>query len=412
MEDLQYDLNTVHDKIVLLRPDAINTNRPATLNHQPYNQVLHMIGSLTYHRIQVFRTGLIELCEVARQYNKTSIDIDGVIRMNDDKILKQQLGLSKDVLIKIETDVLGNRNNVANNFMTELQHTWDYEKTITLERVAFLNQKYEEVLKLGNPREGETNEISTIKKCLQLYYNILERQIKIDKDWSHVSVLQYALDVTFELSIYDDIDGKELLQRMKDIDDIIQYLLAKFPPDKIGPPLYFSFKRFQFLGKAYYLLKDRKSHISSLESAKNVWYHLHLLKYYGSNAGIENPLDEGIQIHDNLVVLYCMSDDVEKAILTGNEAIRLIQGFWDDVVGCESNIGCGILDAPWETQLNLATLYRNLGTCARYTTTTTMFLLTILTILILLVIIEGILNNTHYANNITMTQRYHYHHRH
>ena len=266
-------------------------------------------------------------------------------------------------------------------------------------------------LKLGNPREGETNEIGTIKKCLQLYYNILEKQIKIDKDWSHVSVLQYALDVTFELSIYDDIDGKELLQRMKDIDDIIQYLLAKFPPDKIGPPLYFSFKRFQFLGKAYYLLKDRKSHISSLESAKNVWYHLHLLKYYGSNAGIENPLDEGIQIHDNLVVLYCMSDDVEKAILTGNEAIRLIQGFWDDVVGCESNIGCGILDAPWETQLNLATLYRNLGTCARYTTTT-MFLLTILTILILLVIIEGILNNTRYANNITMTQRYHYHHRH
>jgi len=89
-----------------------------------------------------------------------------------------------------------------------------------------------------------------------------------------------------------------------------------------------------------------------------VWYHLHLLKYYGSNAGIENPLDEGIQVHDNLVVLYCMTDDVDNAMMTGNEVIRLIQGFWDDVVGCESNIGCGILDAPWETQLNLATLYR------------------------------------------------------
>ena len=250
MEDLQYDLNTVHDKIVLLRPDAINTNRPATLNHQPYNQVLHMIGSLTYHRIQVFRTGLTEICRVAdQQNNESSIEIDGTTHtMNNNKILKQQLGLSKDVLIQIETDVLGNRSNVANNFMIELQHTWDYDKTITLERLAFLNQKYEEVLKLGNPREGESSEVSVIKKCLQLYYKVLEKQIRIDKEWSHVSILQYALDATFELSIYDDISGPELHQRMNGIDDIIQYLLAKFSPTDIGPALYFSFKRYQFLG--------------------------------------------------------------------------------------------------------------------------------------------------------------------
>jgi len=50
MGDLQYDQHTINDRIALLRPDAINTNRPATINHKPYNQVLHMIGSLISHR--------------------------------------------------------------------------------------------------------------------------------------------------------------------------------------------------------------------------------------------------------------------------------------------------------------------------------------------------------------------------
>ena len=35
-----------------------------------------------------------------------------------------------------------------------------------------------------------------IKKCLELFYDILERQIKIDKDWAHMSILQYALGNT------------------------------------------------------------------------------------------------------------------------------------------------------------------------------------------------------------------------
>jgi len=257
--DLQYDLNTIHDKIALLRPDAINTNRPATVNHQDYNQVLHMIGSLTYHRIKVFRTGLTEICNAIHQYGNSSnsssssssviIENDGSTTISSNtKALKQQLGLSKETLIRIEKDILGNRYNVANNLMIELHHTLEYDNSITLDRITFLNQKYEEVLKLGNPREGDSNEVTSIKKCLELYYKILEKQIKIDKDQSHISMLQYSLDVTFELSIYDDITGQELLERMKGIDDIVKYLLSRFSPDKIGPALYFSFKRYQFLG--------------------------------------------------------------------------------------------------------------------------------------------------------------------
>ena len=153
MGDLQYDQHTIHDRIALLRPDAINTNRPATINQKPYNQVLHMIGSLPTHRIKVFKTGLQEICNVIDYKSNVYIENDGtnneIISSSSSLVLKQQLGLTKETLMIIEKEILGNRDNVANIFMNELQHTWSLEKPVALERVDFLHQKYDELLRLG-----------------------------------------------------------------------------------------------------------------------------------------------------------------------------------------------------------------------------------------------------------------------
>jgi len=46
----QSDYNNLSQSIALLAPDDLNTKRPATINHMPYNQIIHMVGSVPEHR--------------------------------------------------------------------------------------------------------------------------------------------------------------------------------------------------------------------------------------------------------------------------------------------------------------------------------------------------------------------------
>jgi hypothetical protein len=92
--------------IALLEPDALNTKRPATTYHMPYNQVLHMIGSVTQHRKRVFEIGLNELCN----HKKTA-----------DYLLPPQLGITRDVLKSIESMILSSRSNESNKLLEKLQ---------------------------------------------------------------------------------------------------------------------------------------------------------------------------------------------------------------------------------------------------------------------------------------------------
>lgn len=50
------------EKVVILPPDAINSDPPAMTMQKPYNQVLHLMGEHTMYRVRVFESGLRELC--------------------------------------------------------------------------------------------------------------------------------------------------------------------------------------------------------------------------------------------------------------------------------------------------------------------------------------------------------------
>jgi len=93
--------------IRLLPPDAINTKRPATLNHEPYNQVIHMVGSVPAHRIAVFRSAFATICNH--------------LQNNQHSILPRQLGITRERLQDIEKDILESRGDLIGELTILIQ---------------------------------------------------------------------------------------------------------------------------------------------------------------------------------------------------------------------------------------------------------------------------------------------------
>ena len=83
--------------IVLLAPDAINTKRPATLFHMPYNQVIHMIGSVPSHRIAVFKSAFMDICDALGRKDV------------NESMPSFQLGITRSYLQELESNVLNSR---------------------------------------------------------------------------------------------------------------------------------------------------------------------------------------------------------------------------------------------------------------------------------------------------------------
>lgn len=128
----------IHDAVVILPPDALNSDPPAMTQQRPHNQILHLMGEHTAYRKRVFRTGLQELCRFRNYltdrevngdiYAKKSAEIPdpnasdegeaggGPGRLYDLKknitepdpnALKQQLGLHQEKLLQWTLDVYG-----------------------------------------------------------------------------------------------------------------------------------------------------------------------------------------------------------------------------------------------------------------------------------------------------------------
>jgi len=90
-------------KVALLRPDALNSWRPAAQMQKPYNQILHMIGSVPQHRRAVFERAWNAICDSSTSSSMAP--------------LAPQLGLSREVLLEIETTVLASGVSVAELFL-------------------------------------------------------------------------------------------------------------------------------------------------------------------------------------------------------------------------------------------------------------------------------------------------------
>ena len=102
-------------RVRLLAPDAINTKRPATVNHEPYNQVIHMVGSIPAHRIAVFQSAFMTICD----------SIDHEIP------LPRQLGITRLRLQEIENDILTNRSILIDELSSQLDDIANKDSTVS-----------------------------------------------------------------------------------------------------------------------------------------------------------------------------------------------------------------------------------------------------------------------------------------
>jgi len=128
----------VRKVVVILPPDALNSDPPAMTQQRSHNQVLHLMGEHTAFRKKVFETGLLELCRFMKiqkqeqEYEKAQARLGGVgpddegpprdqcgnpealeivpppLRMNHlTNVLKPQLGLNQANLLKWTLDTYG-----------------------------------------------------------------------------------------------------------------------------------------------------------------------------------------------------------------------------------------------------------------------------------------------------------------
>ena len=104
-------------KIVILPPDAMNSDPPAMTNQKNSNKVLHLMGEHTAFRAKVFSAGFHEICRYLwnRRFDKYTVsrsgqldDDRGTSNDNDDdyydaginRELPLQLGMTKDNLLR------------------------------------------------------------------------------------------------------------------------------------------------------------------------------------------------------------------------------------------------------------------------------------------------------------------------
>ena len=88
-------------KIVILPPDAMNSDPPAMTNQKDSNKVLHLMGEHTLFRAAVFSSGFKEIC---RFLSTQSFDYDDRDNLNLNS-LRPQLGITKDNLLRWTLDI-------------------------------------------------------------------------------------------------------------------------------------------------------------------------------------------------------------------------------------------------------------------------------------------------------------------
>ena len=105
----------ITNHIMLLRPDALNTDFPAWEKQQPYNQILHLAGVSTIFRKITFEKASKEICR-AYSYQQTHLQEKDNLKSKENTIIQNktndtkqkntlllQLGITREILQEIES---------------------------------------------------------------------------------------------------------------------------------------------------------------------------------------------------------------------------------------------------------------------------------------------------------------------
>jgi hypothetical protein len=356
------------DAIAVLPPAALNTHRPATQHQQPGDPVLHMIGSVMHHRYSVFALGLNSLCTAHNNGNNGN---------NNDDAIPLQLGLTKEKLVDIERQVLGRRGGLASALEQGLTTLLSgvrssdsgFDSAAIYPRLQGYKADLDEIMKLGDPRQGDPAEVRCVATCLSLMLDIASASASssaaaVAKASDHnnviaeaASVLEWGIDAGFELSLSQS--APEVLVMMEErMAPLTQSLLALITASSAGvgsrkeeaAAKYFEFKRRQF--SAISLMEnvgDPTEHSealyraqAALEAAVEAWRGLKTAASSGdigarssSGKGVTgSQAQEGAQVLERLGLLLCGSGQRhEDGMALTREALGLLWGVWDDAAG-------------------------------------------------------------------------------
>lgn len=94
----------LESKIILVKPDALNSDPPAAVRQQSHNQVLHLMGNLDSYRTRVFGAAFREVCRVVYEgkgKEDEGDDDEDNSAVTDLRSVKHQLGVDQKNLLAI-----------------------------------------------------------------------------------------------------------------------------------------------------------------------------------------------------------------------------------------------------------------------------------------------------------------------
>ena len=158
-------------RVVVLEPDALNSDPPAGMKQKPQNQVLHLMGDHLPIRRKAFSSAFLEICR-AVSYDDEDEDKDENVDEEDDYdskeksvTLKQQLGLDQKTLLAI----------------TLIEYQKEMENS-----VRNFRYKLESPISATNTGYNNFNEISTTNSALRRYSEGLD---PLEKAWSKKEIV-------------------------------------------------------------------------------------------------------------------------------------------------------------------------------------------------------------------------------
>ena len=221
-------------KVALLAPDAVNSWRPAAEKQQPYNQVLHMIGSVPQHRRAVFQRAWEEVCGASMQTRE----------------LAHQLSVSREVLLEIEEAVLGSGPATAQAFLSKMSDVDG--KAVSREALGVLVEEWGVVRRLNEPdNEHSASAGPGVRKVMEdglsRLASVLLAAAVVARP-GDVTSTQTALDVSIELAVLF-LDGGKVDKCMHTL-DTVTILPNMLPASLDGSGTYYKFKLEQLMASA------------------------------------------------------------------------------------------------------------------------------------------------------------------
>jgi hypothetical protein len=260
----------------------------------------------------------------------------------------------------------------------------DRGQAVSFSEVAELKVRLDEVMKLGNPHQGEETEVQDIRNCLfDMETLAVALQDKPDVHGLRVSeevaVIEWGLDASFELCLVAHPELVEVyMSSAKQLTSrLVERMEAGLVQD-VGGVLYYDFKRAQFEAlAALNIMNDAAAKAGGespetsvinkaqdgLAKAARTWHKMRENSMLRASSG-STIVSEGSQVLENFGIMQCEQGQLDEGISNIKEAQDLIWAHWARTAGIQSGTGKELLDLmPTDVRMGLVGSYYNLAVC-------------------------------------------------